>query len=265
MLPGTACQRAPIIVPAETPALAPPEASSLLVVTPLDKAAADYTNEMQADNLRRETAELGIRTVNQRAAEDEANHEESKVPIAGKLEQLREMRLELTRLRHGIESAYDKSVALPGPTVTLISRRESGGVIGPFEDVPGVWSGSYGGSIEAGEFVVSDVEAWAKLWGRLSQETPPAVDFAKTRVAMVFLGPRPTSGYHARLIGIITEKERYRVRWQEEGPETSEAVIDAATAPFLFASVPKDDRAISWEKIRRTGKQKRKEVSTRTR
>ncbi len=258
LLLGAACKRAPVEAPPETPELAAPEPSVNLVVTPLDRATTGYTNEMQAANLSRETLELGIQQISKHIEEGDRGQENrgappplSEVEKKERMAQLREMGNEFTRMRRGIDGARDKSVALPGQTAAIIPGRESGGMLGAVEDGPGVWSGAYGGAVETGELVVSDAAAWTELWGRLSRETPPTIDFSKNRIAAVFVGPRPTSGYRARLIGIAAEKERYLLRWFEEGPGPDEAVADGATAPFLLVSVPKDERGIRWDKKRR--------------
>jgi hypothetical protein len=258
LLLGAGCKRAPAPAPEETPELSPPEPSSSLIVTPLDSATTGFTNEMQAANLTKETADLGIQQISKHIEEGQSGQERrgpppplSEVEKKERLEQLKEMREEFTRMRRGIDAQRDKTVALPGSTAAIIKGRESGGVLGAVEDGPGVWSGAYGGAAETGERVVETAAAWAELWGRVSRETPPAVDFEKTRVAAVFVGPRPTAGYLARLIGIEVEPTRYVVRWYEEGPGQGEAVADGATAPFLLVSVPKDERAIRWDKKRR--------------
>jgi hypothetical protein len=258
LLLGAACKRAPVEVPAATPELSAPEPSSSLISTPLDAAATGYTNEMQAANLSRETSELGIQHISKNIEEGDPREEKrdappplSPVEKKERMAQLKEMRMEFTRMRRGIDGARDKSVALPGSTAAIIPGRESGGMLGAVEDGPGVWSGAFGGAVETGERVVSDAAVWAELWGRLSRETPPVVDFEKTRIAAVFVGPRPTSGYRAKLIGIEAEPTRYLLHWYEEGPGEGEAVAEGATAPFLLVSVPKDERAIRWDKARR--------------
>lgn len=258
LLLGAACKRAPVEAPAETPDLSAPEPSSSLISTPLDSAATGFTNEMQAANLAQETSDMGIQHIS-KTIEEGRNDDPRRGPPAPlsevekkeRLEQLRDMRLEFTRLRRGIDAQRDKSVVLPGSTATIIKGRESGGVLGATEDAPGVWSGAYGGAVETGERVVADAPAWSELWGRVSRETAPAVDFEKNRIAAVFVGPRPTAGYRARLIGVKVEPTRYLVHWFEEGPGPDETVPDGATAPFLLVSVPNDERAIRWEKKRR--------------
>ena len=264
LLLGAACKRAPAPAPEETPELAPPEPSSSLIATPLDSATTGFTNEMQAAALTKETSEMGIQHISKHIEEGDSGAERrgppppmSEVEKKERMAQLKEMREEFTRMRRGIDAQRDKTVVLPGTTAAIIKGRESGGILGAVEDGPGVWSGAFGGAVETGERVVADAAVWAELWGRVSRETPPAVDFEKTRVAAVFVGPRPTSGYRARLIGIEVEPERYVVRWYEEGPAQGEAVADGATAPFLLVSVPKDERAIRWDKKRRAEGPKR--------
>lgn len=258
LLLGAACKRAPIEAPPETPELAAPEPSSSLVVTPLDMAATGYTNEMQAAHLKQETSDLGIQQISRNSEWGESRPESDSTPPPlsaaekkERLAQLKEMRLEFARARGVLDGARDKSVALDGSTAAIISGRESGVMIGAAEDGPGIWSGAYGGAVETGERVIENAAAWAELWGRLSRETPPLVDFEKTRVVAVFLGPRPSSGYRARLIGIVAEPTRYLVRWLEDGPGRGEAVEEGETAPFLLICVPKDRRAIRCEKARR--------------
>ncbi len=250
LLLGAACRRAPVEAPPETPELAAPAPSSSLIATPLDAAATGYTNEMQAASLIREASALGIQQIGGHIDENAAPAPLSGAGKKERLAQLKEMRLEFARARGVLDAARDQSVALEGSTAAIISGRESGIMIGAVEDGPGVWSGSYGGAVGAGERVIEDAAAWAELWGRLSRETPPVVDFEKTRVAAVFLGLRPSSGYRARLIGIAAEPTRYLVRWFEEGPGQGAVAADSETAPFLLVSVPKDEKAVRCEKTR---------------
>ncbi|MDE2491753.1 MAG: hypothetical protein KGM24_12980, partial [Elusimicrobia bacterium] len=72
------CRRAP--APEPPPAagvdLTPPAPSSSLVITPLDKAATGYTNEMQAENLRQQVKQLGIRQISLPTEENVADQGE---------------------------------------------------------------------------------------------------------------------------------------------------------------------------------------------
>lgn len=259
-----ACKRAPVEVPVATPELSAPEPSTKLVVTPLDTAATGYTNEMQAQAFTKETGELGIQQISKHMEEGEsAPARESTQPLTeeGKkerMQQLKEMRQEFTRMRRGIDDARDKSVSLKGNTAAIIKGRESGGMLGASELAPGIWGGAYGGAVETGERVAVDKKGWAELWGLVSRETPPELDFKAVRVAAQFVGPRPTSGYAAKLLGIEAEATRYTIHWYEEGPAEGEAVAEGATAPFLLVAVPADDKAIRWDKKRRSEGPKRK-------
>lgn len=256
---GAACKRSPEPPKEEaaSPDLAPLPPSSALVVTPLDTATTGYTNEMQAKNLSQQTAELGIQHITKH--QDETDEEPptgpppplSEVEKKERIEQLRTMTNQFTRLRRNIDGARDKSVSLPGSTAAVLSGRKSGGALVVEEVAAGVWAGPYGGAVEAGERVVEDAAAWTELWGRLSREPAPAVDFSKTRVAAVFAGTRPTSGYAAKLVEVLEQKDRFLVRWLEEGPGQGEEVDPGETAPFLLVSIPKDGRPVRLEKIRR--------------
>jgi len=265
LLLGAACKRAPVEVAPATPDLAAPEPSSALIVTPLDRAATGYTNEMQAASLTAETDELGIEDVGKHAGGGDDLQGERPPPDTPaqrkqRIAELKAMTKEFTRMRRTIDDDRDKSVVLTGQTAAIIKGRESGGMLGAVEDSPGVWSGAYGGAVETGERVAADNAVWTELWGRVSRETAPPVDFAKNKVAAMFVGARPTSGFRARLIGVEAEPTRYVVVWMEEGPAPDETVAEGATAPFLLVTVPKDDRAVRWEKTRdrRTERPKRK-------
>lgn len=262
---GAACKRAPEPEAAATsPDLAPLPPSSALVVTPLDTATTGYTNEMQAKNLSQQTAELGIQHISKHR--DESDEEPpvgpppplSDVEKKERMEQLRSMTTQFTRMRRNIDGARDKSVSLPGSTAAVIAGRASGGALTVEEVSDGVWSGPYGGAVEPGDRVVEEAAAWTELWGRLTREPAPALDFAKTRVAAVFAGTRPTAGYRARLVDVLEKKEGLVVRWLEEGPGPGETVEPGETAPFLLVSLPKDARPVRIEKIRRTEGPKKK-------
>ena len=80
-------------------------------MTPLDRATTGYTNEMQAANLNRETTELGIQKISKHL--EEGGQKE-------RMAQLKEMRLEFTRMRRGMDGARDKSVSLSGSTAPII-------------------------------------------------------------------------------------------------------------------------------------------------
>lgn len=257
-----ACKRAPeqAAAPA-SPDLAPLPPSSALVVTPLDNAATGFTNEMQAANLSKQTADLGIQHITKH--HDESNEDDaptgpppplSDVEKKERLEQLRTMTKQYSKMRRSIDADRDKSVSLPGATAAMIPGRKSGGALSVEEEAPGRWSGPYGGAVEPGERVIEAAGPWNELWSRLSRETPPAVDFEKTRVAAIFAGTRPTAGYRARLVEVLEQKDRLVVRWLEEGPAPGEAVAEGETAPFLLVSLPKDARPVRIEKIRRARK-----------
>ncbi|MEK7390414.1 MAG: hypothetical protein AAB036_12040 [Elusimicrobiota bacterium] len=118
---GAACKRASRVHVDEPPErLSAPNPSSSLVSTPLDGLTTGYTNEMQAELLRKETEEMG-------GSPKTVSHPLSKQEIDVKRQRLRELTRELARMRQRMEAANDKSVVLPGRTVDLIPRREKSG------------------------------------------------------------------------------------------------------------------------------------------
>lgn len=269
---GAACKRAPASAPTETPELAPPAPSASLVTTPLDSATTGFTNEMQAKAISKETNEMGIDGIDREYRQgdpapkaavpqpppDPEARQRREYTQAEKIKQAHALQLQYRKMRRDMDAATDRSVAITGSTASMISGRESGGVVGVDQDAPGVWSGAYGGAVDDGDRVVETTAAWNELWGRLSRETPPSIDFEKNRVAAIFAGHRPTPGYRARLVSVAAEPERWLVRWYEEGPAPDEAVGEGETAPFLLVTVPKDEKAVRGEKIRRSIGPKRK-------
>lgn len=129
LLFGAACKRASVELPGQTPELTPPAPSSSLVMTSLDKAATGYTNEMQAAHLKKQAAMLGIQQIGRHIKDGKSGQENrdapaplSEVETRGRMAQLKEMRLEFTRMRRSIDDARDKSVVLPGSTTAIIPR-----------------------------------------------------------------------------------------------------------------------------------------------
>ncbi len=258
---GAACRRAP---ESEAPAPAAPDAgleapppSSSLVVTPLDRATTGYTNEMQAANLRRETSELGIGNISKHYEEGKRDESEarekpprlSEVERKERIKQLRDMTSQFTRMRRNIDAARDKSVVLEGTKPGLIPTVEKGGALEGAEEAPGRWSGLQADGVPAGARVVEAAE-WKELWGRLSREDPPAVDFAASRVAAVFLGPRPTGGYRVRFAETVEGKDAVTVRWSEQAPGEGQAPPQGATSPWLLVAVPRDARPVRFQKAK---------------
>lgn len=116
--------------PSAAPALAAPEPSTTTVSSPLSGQATGYTNEMQAENLRRQAARLGIEKLGEPGAEEE---EQARPPVTYEegLERTREYTREFEAERHALDRDRVKSVALPGETPKVISSGEQGAPLAP--------------------------------------------------------------------------------------------------------------------------------------
>lgn len=120
---GAACKRAPDAASeAPVPELAAPAPSSTFVSTPLDTASTGYTNEMQAENLRKEAAEM-------EGPPQGPPPPLSKAEVRERRRRLRELTRELERMRRGMEGGRDKSVTLPGDTVSPIPGQAPDGAL----------------------------------------------------------------------------------------------------------------------------------------
>lgn len=122
--------------PAETPVLAPPTlaapAPSSATTTGLGAETQGYTNEMQAQNLREQAAELGIRRL-AKPSTNGAEPEENRPAITYEegLERTREYSREFEAQRHALERSKPKSVTLPTGTPGLLTGRKEGAPVEP--------------------------------------------------------------------------------------------------------------------------------------
>lgn len=89
--------------------------------------------------------------------------------------------------------------------------------------------------------VVENSTDWQKLWqehlGQTSQA--PAVDFAKERVAAIFLGLRPTAGYSVAVESVEVQAEQILVHYREVKPKPDQFVATVLTAPACLIRLPK--------------------------
>ncbi|MGE3724109.1 MAG: protease complex subunit PrcB family protein [Candidatus Sericytochromatia bacterium] len=92
--------------------------------------------------------------------------------------------------------------------------------------------------------VVENSTDWQKLWqehlgqtGQIGQA--PAVDFAKERVAAIFLGVRPTAGYSVAVETVEVQAQQILVRYRETKPRPDQFVATVLTAPACLIKLPK--------------------------
>lgn len=133
ILLAAACGRKPA-PPAPDPAqgvsLTAPASST--IVTPLAAETTGYTNEMQAENLRAQAAELGISRLAKPStpgAFDNDNEPHRTITYQEGIERTREMAAEAEAERRSIEGDKNKSVALPTPTPGMLTPNKEGAPI----------------------------------------------------------------------------------------------------------------------------------------
>lgn len=130
-----ACRRAP---PPADPSL-PANAVTLSTPAPagvgLGPETSSYTNEMQAENLRSQAAQLGIERLT-RPSDQAADPEDSRPMIDYEegLERTREMSRQFEAQRHIIEKDKRKSVTLPSSTPGILPGKKEGAPVEPAPD-----------------------------------------------------------------------------------------------------------------------------------
>ena len=91
---------------------------------------------------------------------------------------------------------------------------------------------------------------WAALWRtHAADRQPPAVDFAKTMVAAVFLGTRPTAGYSVEIMRTRDERGSLVVEYVEKRPGPDQITAQMLTSPFHIVTVPAHAGAVRFEKV----------------
>jgi hypothetical protein len=113
---------------------------------------------------------------------------------------------------------------------------------------PGSWSGLYGGD-EEGTLTVSDARAWAGLWGRLSRQPVPDLDFSRQQVVGVFLGPQASGGFSVEIspeLSVLPTAVVVRYRVREPAPDRTPP--EGATAPFALRAIERTALPVRFER-----------------
>ena len=119
--------------------LAAPAPSSATVASPLGSAATGYTNEMQAENLRGQAAELGISRLTRPSSRSGAENDDAPhrtITYQEGIERTREMAADAEAERHAIEGDKNKSVALPSSTAGVVPANKTGAPIENASETP---------------------------------------------------------------------------------------------------------------------------------
>ena len=111
-----------------------------------------------------------------------------------------------------------------------------------------IGSGISSGKIETGLrfLVISEPEAFDELYGQIAsltlpKPTTPAVDFAKYRVLVAFMGEKPTAGYGIRFAESARQRaQTIEVQILRTMPPKDAIVAQVVTNPYVVAMVARN-------------------------
>jgi hypothetical protein len=104
--------------------------------------------------------------------------------------------------------------------------------------------GNFSGVHDLTQIVVTNSTQWQELWAKHSaQRTPaektPEIDFDKETVLFAALGRRNAGGHKIEISKVKPSGDEFEVTVNIRGPKPGGIQIQALTAPFHIAAVPK--------------------------
>jgi hypothetical protein len=218
---------------------------------------APYSNEELHDVLQRESDAAGYKGAAR--AEPEPDSDTSfmgrRLGAPGSREQSDDAIRQLQELRKNVDENSGKAAQVPiaGTVAPVLSGAQDsrGGQALDAEQplADGFWSGDYAAGND-GSRTVEDAQTWTALWRTLSTAPAPAVDFKRSMVVAVFLGPRPTGGYSVEFAETKRLARSLMIRWRERAPEPGMSPPDGATSPYALKVMPRSDVPVRFEKTR---------------
>lgn len=100
------------------------------------------------------------------------------------------------------------------------------------------WKGQYGGPLEPGHLLVTDLKGWKALSAqvKLDADSP---DFAKSVVVAVFAGEHPTGGFSAAFDDPAVKGDDLIVRYRIKKPAPTSFVTQAFAQPWKVRVFPR--------------------------
>ncbi|HWQ93220.1 MAG TPA: protease complex subunit PrcB family protein [Clostridia bacterium] len=111
--------------------------------------------------------------------------------------------------------------------------------------------GGFSGIAVAQESIIKDQDAWAMLWKRHKLDRTreggiPEIDFTREMVAVVTMGRQRTGGYAVEIVRVEAMADRLRIHVRRRTPPPGDMTIQALTAPFHFAALPKSEANVEF-------------------
>jgi hypothetical protein len=72
----------------------------------------------------------------------------------------------------------------------------------------------------------------------------PRIDFARREAILLAAGPRSSTGYELRILGVRENGSRIIVMMRERTPSLGDAVTAKVTYPFRLITVPRSDMSL---------------------
>ena len=72
----------------------------------------------------------------------------------------------------------------------------------------------------------------------------PQIDFSRRQAILVAAGPRSSTGYVLRVLGVRETDDQIVVRVRERTPSLGEPVAARVTYPFRLLTVPRSDKRL---------------------
>lgn len=124
-----------------------------------------------------------------------------------------------------LAAASISSAAVPKPAARPDTEKKT--MTAPVEE----WKGQYGGPLEPGHQLVTDLKGWRSLASKLGLNANPP-DFAKSLVVAVFVGERPTGGFSASFDDPAVKGNDLIVRYRIKKPAPTSFVTQALARPW---------------------------------
>lgn len=236
---------------ASVPAAPPPAGVSVSGGQPFGEKPS-MTNEQLQQELKAQSDKMGLEPYKEQPAAAEPFLGRRLGTASGRARGEAVVR-SFAEMRQAVdEGAGKRSHAVEGSVAPVLgtSQRRGGGQLydgAKMED--GYWSGEFAAGHE-GNRTIETQQEWEAVWHALSTMPVPPIDFAKTQLLAVFLGPRPTGGYSIEFVETKRAARQLIVRWREHTPTPGITPPQAATAPYAIKAVPRVDVPVRFEKTR---------------
>ncbi|MCL4845484.1 MAG: VWA domain-containing protein [Acidobacteria bacterium] len=107
------------------------------------------------------------------------------------------------------------------------------------------------------EVVARSEQEWEALWAGLPNpggRSRPKVSFENTMIAGLFLGSRPTTGYHVEFVGVRLDGDTLVIEYVEGQPAEGLMQAQVITTPFAVAGVPLHTGPVRFERVAPQGR-----------